>query len=177
MDSVVELLSSSHASHIDITLWKAAILVVAGVLGGFINTLAGGGSMVTVPALMLLGMPADYANGTNRLGILQQSLTGIRGFSQSDKLDKGALLPLLLPTMSGAAVGALFTVWLHPDVLKPVLLGSMIAIAVIMLVVPEVVAPSEGAKVHSFRERLWGCLCCSARASTAVSCRPGWGLS
>ena len=56
----------------DLIWWKLVIIVAAGVVGGFINTIAGGGSMVTVPALMLLGMPADYANGTNRLGILQQ---------------------------------------------------------------------------------------------------------
>ena len=82
MDSIVELLSPAHASHIHFTFWNASILVLAGVVGGFINTVAGGGAMVTVPALMLLGMPADHANGTNRLGLLQQSLTGIGGFSR-----------------------------------------------------------------------------------------------
>ena len=114
--------------------------------------------MITVPALMLMGMPADHANGTNRLGILQQSLTGIWGFSRSGKLDKGAILPMLLPTISGAGVGALSTIWLHPDVLKPALLGLMIAIAVIMLIFPEVVTPQEDTEVRSLRERPLGFL-------------------
>ena len=155
MDALVEFLSSPH---IDITWWKACILVVAGVVGGFINTLAGGGSMVTVPALMMLGMPADHANGTNRLGILQQSLTGIRGFSQAKVLDKGAVLPMLVPTISGAAVGSLATTWLPPGILKPVLLGAMVAIALVMLVAPDVVAPEEGERVYSLRERPTGFL-------------------
>ena len=46
------------------------LIVVTGVISGFINTLAGGGSMITLPALMLLGMPADVANATNRIGVL-----------------------------------------------------------------------------------------------------------
>ena len=124
----------------------------AGVVGGFINTLAGGGSMITVPALMLLGMPSDHANATNRVGILQQSLTGIRGFHRLGRLEKGAILPMLIPTASGAALGALSSTWLHPDVLKPVLLGAMIAIALVMLVFPDVVARRK-ARRHTPCER------------------------
>ena len=158
MDFITELISQSHANHINITWWNVGVLIAAGVLGGFINTIAGGGSMVTVPALMLLGMPADHANGTNRVGILQQSLTGIRGFNESGKLDKGAILPMLIPTVSGAALGALSTTWLHPDVLKPVLLGAMITIALVTLIFPDVVAPAEGTRTYSLRERPLGAL-------------------
>ena len=156
MDSLIELLSPSHASHITITWWGVAALVVAGILGGFINTIAGGGSMITVPALMLLGMPADHANGTNRVGILQQSLTGMRGFNEAGKLEKGAILPMLLPTVSGAVLGALSTTWLPPDILKPVLLGAMVVIALVMLIFPDVVAPPEGTRTYSLRERPLG---------------------
>ncbi len=114
--------------------------------------------MITVPALMLLGMPADHANGTNRVGILQQSLTGIRGFDKSGKLEKGAILPMLIPTVSGAVLGAFSTTWLHPDVLKPVLLGAMTTIALVMLILPDVVAPPEGTKTYTLRERPTGFL-------------------
>ena len=158
MDFIVELISPSHADHIDLTWWNAAALVAAGVLGGFINTIAGGGSMLTVPALMLLGMPADHANGTNRVGILQQSLTGIRGFNESGKLEKSAILPMLIPTVSGAALGALSSTWLPPDVLKPVLLGAMITIALVTLIFPDVLAPPEGTKTYTLRERPVGAL-------------------
>ncbi len=158
LDSLVELLSPSHAAQVSLAWWKAAVLVAAGVMGGFVNTIAGGGSMITVPALMLMGMPADLANGTNRVGILQQSITGIRGFDKSGKLEKKAILPMLAPTVSGAALGALSTTWLPPDVLKPVLLGAMIAIALVMLAFPDVVAPPEGTKTYSLRERPSGFL-------------------
>ena len=142
----------------DLIWWKLVIIVAAGVVGGFINTIAGGGSMVTVPALMLLGMPADYANGTNRLGILQQSLTGIRGYNQSGKLDKGAVLPMVAPTLLGAVLGALAAIWVSPDALKFILLGAMIAMAVAMLVFPEVIAPPEGSPNYRLTERPLGVL-------------------
>ena len=48
---------------------------------------------------------------------------------------------MLIPTVSGTAVGALSSTWLHPDFLKPVLLGAMVAIALVMLIFPDVVAP------------------------------------
>ena len=63
---------------------------------------------------------------------------------------------MVLPTISGAAVGALATTWLHPEVLKPVLLGSMIAISVIVLILPEVPAPQDDARVRRLRERPLG---------------------
>ena len=92
------------------------------------------------------------------MGILQQSLTGIRGFDKSGKLEKKAILPMLAPTLAGAALGALSTTWLPPDVLKPVLLGAMIAIALVMLTFPDVVAPPEGTRTYSLRERPSGFL-------------------
>ena len=65
--------------------WLIALLIGTGVVSGFINTLAGGGSMLTLPVLMITGMPADVANGTNRLAcshnqpLVPSSLTGQGG--------------------------------------------------------------------------------------------------
>ena len=114
--------------------------------------------MLTVPALILLGMPADHANGTNRVGVLLQSITGARSFNKSGKLDKGAIVPMLLPTVSGAVFGALAASWIPVDALKPLLLGLMIAIALVMLVVPQAIAPPEGSRIYSLRERPLGIL-------------------
>lgn len=127
-------------------------LVLAGVLGGFINTLAGGGSMLTLPALMMLGMPADVANATNRVGVLLQSAASAKGFKDNDRLDSSAIGPILVPTLVGALIGSLaasyFPVWL----LKPVLLGSMVAMAVLMLVRPDTIAPPDGTAVKKLKD-------------------------
>ncbi|MDP7145686.1 MAG: sulfite exporter TauE/SafE family protein [Pseudomonadales bacterium] len=137
----------------ELSLVTVTALIAAGFIGGIINTLAGGGSMLTLPALMMLGMPADVANATNRIGVLLQSLTGAREFHRNDRLDSSAIVPVLIPTSSGALCGALLASYLPVFVLKPVLLVSMVAIALIMLTKPDMVAPPEGTVILTMREK------------------------
>ena len=57
--------------------WYHYLLIIgAGILAGFINTLAGSGSLLTLPMLMFIGLPPIVANGTNRIAIMLQSLVG-----------------------------------------------------------------------------------------------------
>ena len=51
------------------------LLLVVGVVSGFLNVMAGGGSMLTVPLMIFMGIPGHVANGTNRIGILLQNIT------------------------------------------------------------------------------------------------------
>jgi uncharacterized membrane protein YfcA len=137
----------------ELTITTVTALVCAGLFAGFVNTLAGGGSMLTLPALMMLGMPADVANATNRVGVLLQSVEGVRGFHANDKLESRAIGPILVPTLLGALFGSLAASYLPVFVLKPVLLGSMILIALITLLKPSVVAPAAGTVPFSLKER------------------------
>jgi uncharacterized membrane protein YfcA len=127
-------------------------LVLAGLFGGFINTIAGGGSMLTLPALMMLGMPADIANATNRVGVFLQSLTSAKGFKDKGRLDSAAIGPILIPTLLGALVGSLAAYFQPVWLFKPVLLGSMVQMAVIMLVRPDTLSPPEGTKPKILKE-------------------------
>ncbi|MTI13690.1 sulfite exporter TauE/SafE family protein [Sansalvadorimonas verongulae] len=126
----------------ELTLVNSIALLLAGVAAGFINTVAGGGSMLTLPALMLLGMPADIANATNRVGVMFQSITGLTGFHRQNKLDTGSMVSIVVPTLIGAAVGAGLAAWLPAEVLKPVLLGSMMIMALVMVIRPSTMRPS-----------------------------------
>lgn len=137
----------------ELTVLSVTALAVAGLVGGFINTLAGGGSMITVPALMMLGMPADIANATNRVGVFMQSVTGVKGFRDADRLDSSAVLPVVVPTLFGALAGSLAASYLPVWLLKPTLLGAMVGMALVMLIRPAVVAPPEGTVACSVRER------------------------
>ncbi|MFB3040754.1 MAG: TSUP family transporter, partial [Candidatus Poribacteria bacterium] len=56
------------------------LILVTGSFAGFINMIAAGGSLVTLPLLIFLGLPAAMANGTNRIAIFVQNATGIVGF-------------------------------------------------------------------------------------------------
>jgi len=137
----------------ELTLVSVSLLVVAGFLAGFINTIAGGGSMLTLPALMIFGMPADIANGTNRVGILLQSLAGARGFHQKGKLAPSTIVPTLIPTLVGALFGSLLASYLPVSLLKPALLSTMLGMAILMLLKPSVVAPPEGTPTYTLKER------------------------
>jgi len=53
------------------------LVVAAGILAGIINTLAGSGSLITLPLLTFLGLPPHLANGTNRIGVIFQNLTAV----------------------------------------------------------------------------------------------------
>ncbi len=127
-------------------------LVLAGLVSGFINTLAGGGSMLTLPALMLLGMPADIANATNRVGVLMQSLASARSFQRHDRLDSAAILPILVPTLTGALLGSLAASYLPVWLLKPILLGSMVTMAVLMLFRADTLIPAPGTPARKLSE-------------------------
>ncbi len=120
------------------------LLAITGLVAGVINTLAGGGSNLTVPALLLLGLPADTANATNRVGVILQCLVGARGFRKAGHLpldDAGWILGL---NMLGGLAGALLASFMPNMYLKPVMLGTMTLMALIILLRPNVIAPPPG---------------------------------
>lgn len=126
----------------ELTPLFVVILLVTGVLAGIINTLAGGGSNLTLPALMMMGLPADVANATNRVGVFLQCLVGMRGFDKQGRLEKVDLKGIMIPTLVGGLVGALAASFLPAALLKPVLLGTMVTVALVILVRPNAIMPA-----------------------------------
>ena len=86
---------------------RLIILFLAGLGAGFINVLAGGGSLFTLPVLILAGLDPITANGTNRIGILLENLTATHHFHQRQltELKQGGMLSLW--TLPGVVIGAL----------------------------------------------------------------------
>ena len=82
-------------------------LATAGFVAGVVNTLAGGGSFLTVPALVLLGLPGGIANGTNRVGVLLQTGFALRRFRSEAVVSLSDALPVLGPVALGSVIGAL----------------------------------------------------------------------
>ncbi len=128
----------------EFTALTLALVLAAGFAAGFINILAGGGGLLTLPALMLLGMPADVANGTMRVSVLAQSLEAVRSFHRYGHLSRTDVLPLLVPTVGGSLLGSIAAAWIPAGVLKYVLLTAMLGMAVLTLLSPSVVAAPEG---------------------------------
>ncbi|MEN8159967.1 MAG: sulfite exporter TauE/SafE family protein [Myxococcota bacterium] len=84
----------------------ALLLAGGGLVAGVVNTLAGGGSLLTVPLLTLLGLPGTVANGTNRVGILIQNGVASWGFWREGVSGIRPALPLVAPVAVGALLGA-----------------------------------------------------------------------
>lgn len=78
---------------------------VIGFVSGMINVVAAGGSFLTLPLLLFLGFPAAVANGTNRVGVLSQNISGVIGFYRHDVLPLKWALRVSVPALAGAALG------------------------------------------------------------------------
>ncbi len=94
------------------------LLVVAGFVAGFVNTLAGSGSLVTLPALIFLGLPPTVANGTNRLAILLQNVVAVSRYKSFGMLELRHGAWLALPALLGALLGARLAVDLDETLLR-----------------------------------------------------------
>ena len=91
----------------ELELWQAALLIAVGIIGGFLNVMAGGGSLITVPVMVFMGLPGPVANGTNRIAILAQNLSAIVAFARRGFSDFRLSLSLAACAVPGAAAGAL----------------------------------------------------------------------
>ncbi|MGD0574353.1 MAG: sulfite exporter TauE/SafE family protein [Anaerolineales bacterium] len=111
--------------------------VGAGFAAGFINTLAGSGSLITLPLLIFMGLPANVANGTNRVAILLQNLVAAGGFRRLKLMDwRGALL-LGLPATVGSLIGAQIAVNLAAVVMQRTIGALLIIMLILVLVRPQ----------------------------------------
>jgi uncharacterized protein len=88
------------------TWWEAVLLVVGGAAAGVINTMAGGGSALTVPLLVLAGVPGNQANGSNRVGVLAASGSAVASFRRSGVDGARGAAPVLAPVVLGSLIGS-----------------------------------------------------------------------
>ncbi len=115
----------------DLTTWM--ILALGGLVAGVINTLAGGGSLLTVPLLVFLGLPATTANGTNRIGVLFQNLVSTLRFRKAGLDGLRGARPILIPIVVGALLGATIASRMSAEFFKQVFGIAMIALLIPIL--------------------------------------------
>ncbi len=109
------------------------LMIAAGFAAGFINTLAGSGSILTLPLLIFMGLPANVANATNRVAILFQNAVSTTSFHRSRVLDvRGAIL-LGIPAVIGSVIGALIAAALNELVMRRVIGVVMLMMAVLIV--------------------------------------------
>ena len=93
--------------------WQILLLILIGIFAGWINVMAGGGSLLTIPAMLFMDIPAPVANGTNRIAILAQNIVAVYAFFRNGFHDFKLSLTLSLAASFGAIWGAWLGVFLH----------------------------------------------------------------
>jgi uncharacterized membrane protein YfcA len=109
------------------------VLFLIGTVAGFMNVMAGGGSTLTLPALIFLGLDASAANGTNRVAIFVQNASAITSFRRENYHAFRTSLGLSLFALPGAIAGAVFAVRVSGDLFEKILGVVMIGVIVSML--------------------------------------------
>jgi hypothetical protein len=119
--------------------WYHYVLIIgAGIVAGFINTLAGSGSLLTLPLLMFIGLPPVVANGTNRISIMLQSLVGSLGFRKQGVLDIKTGVRLGVPSVVGSIAGALIALVISSKMMEKAVGILLVVMFFIILFKPEV---------------------------------------
>ncbi len=118
------------------SLTDILLISLSGLAAGFLNAVSGGGAVLTVPALILIGLPPGVANGTNRLAVVLQSLTALAAYKKLNQTDSGLAITLIIPAMLGSVCGALVSVRLDDAVFQ-----TLLAITMMVLLIPVVFEP------------------------------------
>ncbi len=108
-----------------------------GLMAGFINVFAGGGSLLTLPFLIFLGLPANVANGTNRIALLMQNIVATSSFKQMKVFRFKEGIFLTIPAIAGAIPGAFLASNIDQAFLEKFIGVLLIIMFIFVLVKPE----------------------------------------
>ena len=109
------------------------LLVIIGFIAGGINIVAGGGSLLTLPMLIFLGLPPNVANGTNRIAIIIQNIFAVSGFKSKGVSAFPYSIYLAISASIGAIIGALIAVDIKGDLFNKILAVIMVIIVIYMV--------------------------------------------
>ena len=115
-------------------LFDYFLLFLFGNFAGFINVLAGGGSTLTLPFLIIMGMDASVANGTNRIGILTQTMSASLSFRRAKFKDTNLSIKLALLTVPGAIIGAFYSTQIESNTFQIIVIIVMSAVAISLFI-------------------------------------------
>lgn len=109
-------------------VYKIIFLFGAGFLSAFVDSIAGGGGMISIPAYFLVGFPPHFTLGTNKFSSTSGSLVSSINFAKSGKTDKDILKVVLPFTLIGAVIGVKTVLYLDPGLLEPVVLILLLGV-------------------------------------------------
>jgi uncharacterized membrane protein YfcA len=127
-------------------------VVAAGLFAGFVNTLAGSGSLLTLPLLMFLGLPANIANGTNRVGVFVQSVLGAWSFRKQKIYTIKESIWMAAPAAVGSLIGSLLAVSINERIMELLIGGLLLFMFFVILYKPEQWVREHAVAISSRRQ-------------------------
>jgi len=116
----------------DLTAAQVALLCGAALCAGTVDAIAGGGGLITLPAFLAVGLPPHEALGTNKGQSVFGSFAATLRYRHAGLLD-GPTTRVAFPLgFLGSVAGAMLALWIRPDVLRPIVLGLLVLVAVII---------------------------------------------
>lgn len=110
------------------------LLALTALCAGFIDAIAGGGGVLTVPALLAAGLPPQLALGTNKGQSVFGSATSFARYTRSSLLDRKQARFTFPLAFVGSLVGARLVLWMNPALLRPVVIALLMFVAVFLAV-------------------------------------------
>lgn len=132
------------------------MLAATGVVAGWMNVMAGGGSMLTVPVMILMGLPGPVANGTNRVAIIAQNAAAATNFFRHGYADLRLSLSLAAAAVPGAVAGAATGVRLDGEWFNRTLALVMIAVMILMATSRRSATTQRQAPTTTRARLIWG---------------------
>ena len=125
-------------------MFELGLLLLVGIATGFLNVMAGGGSMLSVPMMIFLGVPGTIANATNRIAILPQNISAVIAFYRKGFSNFKLSLSLAACTIPGTIIGAMIAAKIPNDQFNTILAIIMIIVLIIMsLPQPQILSTNE----------------------------------
>lgn len=112
---------------------QLGLLTLVGTLAGFLNIMAGGGSMLVLPIMVFMGIPGNVANGTNRIATLAQNVTAVTTFYKNGLFDFRLSASLALCALPGAILGAYIGTQVEGKSFNQILAIIMVVVMMIMM--------------------------------------------
>lgn len=116
--------------------WHILILFVVGVIAGLMNVMAGGGSAITLPVLIFMGLDGALANGTNRIAIFVQNLFAVWSFRQQKMHQFKTSFRMAVWTLPGGILGAFLAVKISDEWFQRILAIVLVWVIISMMINP-----------------------------------------
>ena len=134
--------------------WIDALLLLgAGLFTGVINTLAGGGSLITLPLFIFLGLPSSEANASNRIGVLLQSITSVTGFRSKGIQPFPFAYWVSISAIAGCIIGVYFAVDIKNELFNRILAIVMVIVIGLTILKPWITR-NAGLEVYTRKSRV-----------------------